>query len=272
MVSTRSHRRPNLKRNKKVSTERCYDQQKYWNDRYAAKFNFTRKRSPKTNADVDDHTDEWYFSYSDMSDVLKSYLRKVNRQSPVLDIGCGISRIFDHLSDDNFIGPFLGVDYSPIAVAECKKIKKNNYSYMMFDMMEKSIPSLPMKNFGLIIDKATTDGILCRRENLKRISNLYEHASRLLSSNGIFIIVTIKTVDDSEWFEGCLIPSLIRAETDQAVRFVIHFHRCISYSDGSENGPNIFVIVKHCCKTYSLRSSDKRSEGDLSHAVTIKCY
>ncbi|CAF0760185.1 unnamed protein product [Rotaria sp. Silwood1] len=249
------------------NSHRHYDQQKYWNDRYTAKF------KGKTIDEDDDHTDEWYFSYSDISDVLKSYIKQYHLHSPVLDIGCGLSKIFDELSNDHFIGPFIGVDYSPIVIKQCNKMKKNNNSYYLtVDMMQKHKPSLPINSFGLIIDKATTDGILNNNEHLSSISTMYEHASNVLLSNGLFIIITIKTIDDKEWFEDCLIPSLIRGSQNQQTKFIIHFHRCMTYTDGTENGPNIFVIVKYDCKSYSLRSSTNQVKQGLSQTVTVKCY
>jgi SAM-dependent methyltransferase len=258
-----------LKRLKSSSSksQRDYDTQKYWNDRYAAKL------KGKHVDEDDDHTDEWYFSYSDISDILKSYLKQSHRHSPVLDIGCGLSNIFDELSNDHFIGPFVGIDYSSIVINQCKKIKKNtNHHYLTLDMMQKQKPLLPFNSFGVIIDKGTTDGILCNKTHLPSISNMYQHASNLLASNGIFIIITIKTVDDKEWFEDYLIPALIRGSQNQQTKFIIHFHRCMTYTDGTENGPNIFVIVKYDCKLYSLRSSTHRVKQDLSDIVTVKCY
>ncbi|CAF2380894.1 unnamed protein product [Rotaria sp. Silwood2] len=264
MVASRKIRR--IEDSSKKS-QRHYDQQKYWNDRYTAKF------KGKTIDEDDDHTDEWYFSYSDISDVLKSYIKQYHRHSPVLDIGCGVSKIFDELSNDHFIGPFIGVDYSSIVIKQCNKIKKNdNYCYLMLDMMQKQKPYLSINSFGLIIDKATTDGILNNKEHLSSISAMYEHASNFLSSNGLFIIITIKTIEDKEWFEGCLIPSLIRGSQNQQTKFIIHFHRCMTYTDGTENGPNIFVIVKYNCKSYSLRSSTNQAKQGLFETVIVKCY
>ncbi|CAF1649251.1 unnamed protein product [Adineta ricciae] len=251
-----------------LKSQREYDEQIYWNDRYEAKLK--RKFSKK---DEDDHTDEWYFSYADISDLLKSYLKSFHRQSPVLDIGCGLSNIFDELADNSFSGPFIGTDYSQIVISHCKKMKKpSNFHYLKLDMMQKSKPSLPYQSFGLIIDKATTDGILCNQTNLSKIAHLYEHVSKLLASNGLFILITIKTVDDEQWFEDCLIPSLIRGSEHEHTKFIIHFHRCMTYTDESENGPNVFVIVKYVCKTYSLRSTTKCTKRDLSQLVTVKCY
>ncbi|CAF0742543.1 unnamed protein product [Rotaria sordida] len=250
-----------------LKSHRHYDQQKYWNNRYAAKF------KGRTIDEDDDHTDEWYFSYSDISDVLKSYIKQNHRHLPVLDIGCGLSKICDELSNDNFTGPFVGIDYSSIVIKQCNKIKKNNnFYYLTLNMMQKQKPYLPINSFGLIIDKATTDGILNNNEHLSRISTMYEHVSNFLSSHGLFIIITIKTIDDKEWFEDCLIPSLIRGSQNQQTKFIIHFHRCMTYTDGTENGPNIFVIVKYDCKSYSLRSSTNRVKQGLSQTVTVKCY
>lgn len=264
MVANRSLKR--LKSSPSKS-QRDYDEQKYWNDRYATKLK--GKKFNKNDAD-DDHTDEWYFSYSDISDVLKTYLKKFHRNSPVLDIGCGLSKIFDELSNDYFTGPFVGIDYSSVVINQCNKInKKKTYHYLTIDMMKKEKPSLPINSFGLIIDKGTTDGILCNKSHLSAISNMYEHVSNVLLSNGIFLIITIKTVDDTEWFEDCLIAALTRGGENQQTKFIIHFHQCMTYTDGTENGPNIFVIVKYDCKSYSLRSSGKK---DLSQIVTVKCY
>lgn len=255
---------------KRLKTQRDYDQQKYWNDRYATKL---KGKNLTNDDDDDDHTDEWYFSYSDISDVLKSYIKQYHRHSPVLDVGCGLSKIFDELSNDYFTGPFIGIDYSSVVINQCNKIKKKKvYQYLTIDMMQKQKPSLPINSFGLIIDKGTTDGILCNKFHLSTISNMYEHISNILSSNGLFIIITIKTVDDTEWFEDCLIPSLIRGSQKQQTKFIIHFHRCMTYTDGTENGPNIFVIVKYDCKLYSLRSLTKQTKQDLSQIVTVKCY
>jgi SAM-dependent methyltransferase len=202
--------------------------------------------------------------------VLKTYLKKFHRNSPILDIGCGLSKVFDELFNDHFIGPFVGIDYSSIAIKQCQKTAKTNSYYLTLDMMKKAKPDLPFNSFGLIIDKGTTDGILCNRAHLSIISNMYKHASSLLSSNGIFVIITIKTVDDTEWFEECLIPSLIYGSEQS--KFIIHFHRCMTYTDGTENGPNVFVIVKYVCKSYSLRSTTNGLKQDLSQLVTVKCY
>jgi hypothetical protein len=250
-------------------SERDYDEQNYWNDRYK-----TQSKRKKVDDNDDDHTNEWYFSYSDISDVLKSYLKQFHRHSPVLDIGCGLSKVFDEFSNDHFTGPFIGIDYSSVVIDRCNKMKKNkkNYSYLTIDMMQKLKPSLPINSFGLIIDKATTDAILCNKFHLSTISNMYEHVSNFLCSNGIFIIITIKTIDDTDWFEDCLIPSLIRGSKNQRTKFIIHFHRCMTYTDGTENGPNIFVILKYECKSYSLRSSINQIKHDVSQSVTVKCY
>ena len=243
-------------------SQRDYDQQTYWDDRYQAQLS--------GNDDNDDHTNEWYFSYADISDVLKGYFKQIHRRSPVLDIGCGLSKIFDELSQDDFLGPFIGIDYSPVVINQCKKImNKKNYSYMTVNMMQKRKPLLANNSFGLILDKATTDGILCDRSHHSTIGNMYEHVSNYLSHNGVFIIITIKTVDDTAWFEECLIPALIRGSTDRSTKFLIHFHRCMTYTDGTENGPNLFVIVKYECKSYSLRLSPNRTP---SQSVTVKCY
>ena len=265
MVPTRKRKRET---GPSQEAQRDYDEQKYWNDRYA-----TKLKGKKVAAD-EDHTDEWYFSYSDISDVVKSYIKKVHRQSPVLDIGCGLSKIFDELADDDFTGPFLGIDYSSVVIDQCKtkNKKKTNYHYLSLDMMQSAKPNLPMPSFGLIIDKGTTDGILCNRAHLPSIARMYEHASNYLCANGIFVLITIKTVDDREWFEECLIPALLRGQKDQPTKFIIHFHRCMEYTDGTEYGPNIFVIVKYDCKSYSLRSTTTRLNDDLSQRVTVKCY
>ena len=257
--------RRSVKRLKSSSkSQRNYDQQTYWNHRYKVQL------SPN-NDDDDDHTDEWYFSYADISDVLKRYFKQTHRHLPVLDIGCGLSTIFDELSSDGFLGPFLGIDYSPIVIKQCEKVmmKKKNYSYVEVDMMQKTKPVLLINSFGLILDKGTTDGILCDSSHLSTISRMYEYASNFLANNGVFLIITIKTVDDTAWFEECLIPALIRGSADHPTKFLIHFYRCITYTDGSENGPNIFVIVKYECKSYSLRSSPNRIP---SQSVTVKCY
>jgi len=264
MVATRKRK---IRKDPSQKSQRNYDRKQYWNDHYAAKL-----KGQSLDED-DDHTDEWYFSYSDISDVLKSYLKQYHRNSSVLDIGCGLSKIFDELSNDHFIGPFVGIDYSSIVINQCNQIKTNkNYYYLTLDMTQKQRPSLPINSFGLIIDKSTTDGILFNKKHLSTISNMYEHASNFLSSNGIFIIITLKTVDDTEWFEDCLIPALIRGSQNQQTKFIIHFHQCVTYTDGTENGPNIFVIVKYDCKSYSLRSSTNRLEQDVSQRVTVKCY
>jgi len=264
MAATRQLKR--LKHSSQKS-QRNYDQLKYWNDRYEAQLN------GKNIDDDDDHTDEWYFSYSDISDVLKSYLKQFHRHSPVLDIGCGLSKIFNELSNDHFTGPFIGIDYSPNVINQCNKIKrKKNYSYLLIDLMQKTKPSLPIDSFGLIIDKGTTDGILCNKLHLSTIAKMYEHASNFLSSNGIFMIITIKTVDDTDWFEDCLIPALIRGSKTSQTKFTINFHQCMTYTDGTENGPNIFLIIKHECKSYSLRSSTNQTKQDVSEIVTVNCY
>jgi SAM-dependent methyltransferase len=262
----RTHRKSKQKRTTTKKSERDYDQQNYWNNRYKAKLN------GKQVDDDDDHTDEWYFSYSDISDILKSYIKQYHRHSPVLDIGCGLSKIFDELSKDNFTGPFVGIDYSSIVIEQCKRIQTKSQHYLTIDMMHKLKPQLPFDSYALIIDKGTTDGILCNRAHMKSISNMYEHACHLLSSNGIFVIITIKTVDDQDWFEHCLVPALVRAKTSSQTKFIVHFHRCMSYTDGSDNGPNIFVIVKYECKSYALRSIPCRLTRELSQFVTVKCY
>ena len=77
--------------------------------------------------------------------------------------GCGVSTFLDDMRKDGYTGECVGIDYSPTAVRAMKKQFPKS-KFPNFEFLEVDARDTPFadETFDFVIDKATTDGLLCK--------------------------------------------------------------------------------------------------------------
>jgi 2-polyprenyl-3-methyl-5-hydroxy-6-metoxy-1,4-benzoquinol methylase len=102
-------------------------------------------------------TAEWYDAayleyppYADtpMRHMYKQVAKMIPRLAPVIDLGCGNGYLASALQEANYIGEYVGLDYSPVAIEmaaacfqnrqlvipEFENFSKNRYSFQVQDL------------------------------------------------------------------------------------------------------------------------------------------
>ena len=115
-----------LPRAQTKSGKRSYNSYQYWDKRYQrqiGKANFEKQASKEEGVeqqktidndadeqDQDDITDEWYFDFDQIKPLLDCFVpgvQKLKHSGSVLDVGCGMSKIFEYLRNDGWEGKMV---------------------------------------------------------------------------------------------------------------------------------------------------------------------
>lgn len=100
-----------------------------------------------------------------------------------------MSRLFTDLRKDGFSGELVGIDYSPSVIKQMKQL------YPKFTWVEGDAHDMRKhfanESFDLVIDKATSDGLLCSKKSAIKTPQIYAEVARILKPNGIFIIISV---------------------------------------------------------------------------------
>ena len=195
-----------------------FEDQEYWNKRYS---------SARSTEQFD-----WYLvNYA----MIRSHLLNALTSTPaaaieaahvgVLDLGCGNSKLlFDMASDPEISAPiaarivsaaqssharallYLGVDYSPIAVARQRelikltlatKLEEISQLVKVIDFAEadarKLKPLVDDASVFCVVDKATLDCVDCSGHE-DDAEQVVREVVRILVQNGLFVIVTCRPV------------------------------------------------------------------------------
>ena len=155
--------------------QRNYGEEGYWEDRYRRQLSRSKrqvaeekKQGPDEDDedDDDDVTSEWYYDWKTLTPLLD--ITATMRHSPVLDLGCGLSALFSDLIADGFTGPLLGIDSAPSVLTEQRgrfpPASNPNVSFTSRSLFSTAyLTATPSERhrYGLIVDKATSDGIMC---------------------------------------------------------------------------------------------------------------
>ena len=257
---------------------RDYHSEAYWERRYARQLQAAASTPPDAAAadDADDVTSEWYYDWQTLTPLLSISPRM--RSSPVLDLGCGLSSLFDELIAAGFTGPFCGIDSSPSIIDRRRSLVPpapssspspsspappsiTFLSHDLFSFSPSSPPPPPLlpSHYGLIIDKATSDGMMCDDANSDGIERMYEMVGWALRPGGVLVVVSVQEPEGG-WLEEMLVPGLVRGGGEACSWHVtVHEVGEGGYHDGCE-GPNVFVCKKG--ERERKARSVKESAGD----------
>lgn len=146
-----------------------YGKADYWDERYRA----------------NDTTFDWYVSYEPLKDIMGPLLKP---ESKILMLGCGNSRFSAQLYEAGFQN-ITNVDISDVCILQMKA------RYKDLDRMEWLIKDctkldFPDGSFDLVIDKGTTDAILCGSNSFHNVYQMNKHVSRVLKKGGHFLVIT----------------------------------------------------------------------------------
>lgn len=236
---------------KKIAT-RSYESQAYWDARYVQRISdrtikastktASKKRAARADDDVDDITDEWYFSYDILQPLFEHHIRNINvLKNPdkvVLDVGCGLSQLFSDLRADNWQSQLIGIDYSPTLIKHLhqlfppSKISKHTFQFLEMDAMKMSFAD---QSVHVVIDKATTDGLMASSESADTTPLMYAEVSRILAPGGVYIIAT---VNQPSWLSDFVLDNLLKASPASRWRIGVH-----SFSS-SEKDAKVYILEK----------------------------
>jgi SAM-dependent methyltransferase len=236
----------------KQSKARNYNKKNYWDKRYQ------QYLVNKTDNDAEelDVTDEWYYSTSDVVSLLSSqHNYRFSAQQRILDIGCGLSNLFRELINDHGFSAslMLGIDYSPNLIDHRNRSKEENEQhniyYQLLDACSEGLVNcnelLQEESFDLIIDKATSDGLLTSEATAAITPIMYSNSIKLLKPNGLYLISSVND-PNSLWFTDYILNTLVEDYLQNSNKYLITVHSLkeLVYSDGDREGPNIYVIHK----------------------------
>ena len=220
--------------------QRNYGEEGYWEERYRrqlakAKAREEKKAGAEDEDDDDDVTNEWYYDWKTLTPLLD--ITHTMRHSPVLDLGCGLSSLFSDLIADGFTGPLLGIDSAPSVLTEQRgrfpPASNPNVSFTSRSLFSTAyLTATPSERhrYGLIIDKATSDGIMCATHITAAqtqqqqqpqpttslpIIHMYRMVGHCLAPGGTFICVSVQE-PDSGWCHELMMAGLIEGAEGQA--------------------------------------------------------
>lgn len=169
-----------------------YESAQYWDVRY--------KLSKKQK--INEY--EWYF----VDDELLSYGVAAigDKRNRVLDLGCGQSTYADQLYDKGY-HKMVCTDYSEFCIQERKRLsRRDKMEFMKVDGREMPFPDA---SFDAVIEKATFDSIIFKRDNASKLAaeQVLAECVRVLKPGGRLLSISIN--NPTIWAEYVSHPSLV---------------------------------------------------------------
>lgn len=248
--------------------DRLYGTDRYWIDRY--------ERGSR-----DDETDEWLLGWQELSPLVS-----VGRGDGVVDLGCGNSPLCFDLLQDHPESSVLAIDIAPGAVQQLRqeqtrRVRRGEASaaratLACFDACVAeawtAAPSLPPRGCSVLIDKSTTDGLLCdTKHGAARVRSIYAHAGRLLRASASVLVVSWRDPSDGlDWLVDIVLGGLRQSELppageggegDESTRshWSVDAH---TVQRGGAAGPTAYVIRRRPRRVMRRRVSGRQTDDD----------
>ncbi|KAJ3917822.1 S-adenosyl-L-methionine-dependent methyltransferase [Lentinula edodes] len=126
-----------------------YGTKQYWNQRYAR--------------EADDASFDWFKSYSEISDILRSLIP--DKRSRILMLGCGNSKLSEDMYDDGYHN-IVNTDYSSIIVEKMKQRHRDARPQMEWHEMDVRDLKFDDSSFDVAIDKGTMDAMMTAKGDI----------------------------------------------------------------------------------------------------------
>ena len=301
--------------------QRNYGEEGYWEERYKRQLDKAKRREQQQQQreekksapanedeedDDDDVTSEWYYDWKTLTPLLD--ITPSMRQSPVLDLGCGLSALFSDLLADGFTGPLVAIDSAPSVLTEQRgrfpAAAFPNVSFIsrsLFSTAYRSASPSEHHRYGLIVDKATSDGIMCASyiaqppaqpaSRTPPVLEMYRMVGHCLAPGGTFLCVSVQE-PDSAWCRELMMAGLIdgaegghgglggEERKDGGVEVArrwgwrVDVHSIggegdAEYYDGEKEGPNVYVIQKLSRERRSRAVKRAATNEETDDAITI---
>lgn len=146
-----------------------YGKSEYWDERYKG----------------NDTTFDWYLTLDPLKEFLFPLLQPQHR---ILVIGCGNSRLSAQLYEAGYTN-ITNVDISEVVIQQMKS-RYREMDKMTWIRMDATRLEFPSGLFDCVIDKATTDSILCGANSFHNCHLLNRGVSRVMKKGGHYIVVT----------------------------------------------------------------------------------
>ncbi|KAJ3843240.1 S-adenosyl-L-methionine-dependent methyltransferase [Lentinula raphanica] len=124
-------------------TNDLYGTKQYWNQRYAL--------------EAQDASFDWFKSYSEISDILRSLIP--DKSSKILMLGCGNSKLSQDMYDDGYSN-IVNIDYSSIVIENMKQRHRESRPQMSWQEMDVRDLKFEDNSFDVAIDKGTMDAMM----------------------------------------------------------------------------------------------------------------
>ncbi|KAH7815386.1 putative Endothelin-converting enzyme 2 B (Ece2B) [Monocercomonoides exilis] len=147
-----------------------YGEQKYWEERY------NTEQAPF----------DWYLRYQHLKPLLAPFMTD---ESCILDIGCGSSKLAEELYDDGKKN-IKCIDYSANIINKMQDANISARPEIDWAEMDVKAMSFDDETFDLIIDKGTSDAILCGTDSYAQLSSMLKEVSRVLKKGGVYVVIT----------------------------------------------------------------------------------
>ena len=145
---------------------------------------------------ADDDTDEWYLSFADLSEILSGAMPH-GKDSAVLDIGCGTSRMLRDMRESGHTGELIGTDFSGVELA--RRCNAGLDIAIKEADCRDCADLLGQEAFDLILDKGTVDALLCdESEGEENVRRECSQVREMLRVGGAFCLVTPKYPEEED--------------------------------------------------------------------------
>lgn len=128
---------------------------------------------------------EWLITPDELEPHLSPFL---SPESEILIIGSGDSKLSEYFYHLGF-QYITNIDFSAVAVANLTN-RSHALPEMEHHVMDATRLEFPAASFDVVVDKATTDSVLCGSDSFIRMAAVLQEVYRVLKPNGLLFTVS----------------------------------------------------------------------------------